>query len=82
MKPSERIAEVKKEILKKHPETHKVSNFDMLALIEYLDEEWETYKPCKHEDFYNEESNDGSIAYNVCQDCGVLFLAEGTSLLR
>lgn len=41
MKPSVRINQIKKNILAKYPRMNDASNFDMLALIDYLDEVYE-----------------------------------------
>lgn len=47
---------------------------DIIILAKKINEIIESYKPCKHESAYQVEGfND--IYYNVCNDCGVLFLA-------
>lgn len=63
MLPSKRIEELRN-----------VSETVMDALIKYLDEEHEKNKLCEHKDAYQVDSL-GDVYYNVCNDCGVLFLA-------
>jgi len=48
---------------------------DPKKLAEFLFEEYEKNKPCQHKSAYQQESSDGEMFYNVCNDCGVLFLA-------
>ncbi len=85
MKPSERIKEIIIGNDMRNPPSDDVSasmytaqraERFMNAMCEYLDLEWEKSKPCTHKESYPEESIDGSIAYNVCCECGVLFMAE------
>lgn len=42
------------------------------AIMSYLYEQWEKNRPCEHKSAYQVDS--GDIFYNVCNDCGVLFL--------
>lgn len=77
LKPSERIKELHLiEEFNKYP-IAKLMGFDdtfKKAVLNYLDEEWEKNRPCKHLDTYQVDGyND--VYYNVCNDCGVLFLA-------
>ncbi len=68
MKPSEKI----KKIIEEKYKTS-IKSRQICAILEYLDEEHEKNKPCEHKNSYQEESP--LHAYNVCNDCGVLFLA-------
>jgi len=74
-KPSERIREeyelIKRKTDSKVEDLHKC----LTAVMRYLDEEWSKNQPCKHEDSYQVDSLVGDVFYNVCNDCGVLFLA-------
>lgn len=67
--PSERIRKI---MIEKYG-TPIVSR-QISSILEFLDEEWEKMKPCKHESSYQVEGI-GDVYYNVCNDCGVLFLA-------
>lgn len=71
-KPSERIYEIQKNNQKEWPNDPRPS---ISAIIQFLDEEYEKNKPCKHKDSYQVDSQIGDVYYNVCNDCGVLFLA-------
>ncbi len=65
MKPSEKI----KQILKT-PDSNGMFTSETGAILDYLD----ANAPCEHKDAYQVESPE--IYYNVCNDCGVLFMAK------
>lgn len=75
MKPSEKI----REIMKQKGEIifgEFMPNPKVEAILQYLDEN----QPCEHKSAYQVESIVGDgIYYNVCNDCGVLFLAHEKS---
>ncbi len=72
MKPSERI----KEIYDSFKNGEHLGVEHAHAIIKYLDEEYEKNKPCEHKDSYRVDSiMQDDVYYNVCNDCGVLFLA-------
>lgn len=81
MKPSERI---KKLIKEKQSEIDQQSNqleayltVVIGGILDYLDEEYEKNKPCEHKSAYQVESMNGDeVYYNVCNDCGILFLSK------
>lgn len=78
MKPSERINQIIREggnevNLDGPGSYYKISKNE--AIIQYLDEEYEKNKPCDHKNSYIVDSIHRDICYNVCEDCGVLFLA-------
>ena len=79
-KPSEKIEKLFQEILAENPERGRriLSGEEMvkikcelLAIKKYLDE-----SHCEHKDAYQVDSQMSDIYYNVCNDCGVLFLAD------
>lgn len=74
MKPSQRIQEIREELQIRFPGS--ASNlWETEAVIMYLDEVYEKNKPCEHKYSYQVEGY-GDIYYNVCDDCGVLFLSK------
>lgn len=82
MKPSEKIkqlveeklAEIRKKFDRYAPHPGMGSYYEM-AIMKYLDEEYEKNQPCTHKNAYQVEGI-GDVYYNVCNDCGVLFLAK------
>lgn len=71
-KPSERIYQIARErgLSKQFPAWN-----DTDIILQYLDEEYEKNKPCEHKDSYTVDST-SDVYYNVCNDCGVLFLGK------
>lgn len=79
MKPSQRIREIHLELEKSYNDPiTKLMGFDDTfhrAVLNFLDEEYERNKPCEHKSAYQVDQND--VYYNVCNDCGILFLSMG-----
>ena len=75
MKPSKRIIEIMAKIFLDEGE-YESSKIFHSAILRYLDEESEKNKPCEHKSSYQVDEQIGEIYYNVCNDCGVLFLAK------
>lgn len=75
MKPSERIYQIWEELCKaKGLELDSLGSmpYHPYAIAKYLDEN----QPCEHRSSYQVDSLVGNVFYNVCNDCGVLFLAK------
>jgi len=70
MKPSKRIEQIAYGL----NNDYGVSEL-LFAIKRYLDEEWEKNKPCQHKSSYTVDST-SDVYYNVCNDCGVLFLGK------
>lgn len=83
MKPSQKIAEHFDRILRERPgavdlihkDKHHQWKVEIAAIKDYLDEEYEKNRPCEHKSSYRVDGL-GEVYYNVCDDCGVLFLAK------
>ena len=72
MKPSDKILKL---VRKKFGDV--ASDYEYICgIMAYLDEEYEKNKPCEHKSAYQVDSSLGDVYYNVCNDCGVLFLAK------
>lgn len=78
MKPSERINRIFADLKNKNRKRKLIEEKELFiqSILNYLDEEYDKNKPCEHKSSYQVEGfND--VYYNVCNDCGVLFLASG-----
>lgn len=70
-KPSDRIIEIRNSM-----NGFLAPEIIAQAIMKYLDEQYEKNKPCKHKSSYQvQDQSAPNIYYNVCNDCGVLFLS-------
>lgn len=73
MKPSERIRVLCDEVKQEWLGNQSLTDHEkiIVAMLNYLDEVF-----CDHKDSYQVDAQIGDIFYNVCNDCGILFLAK------
>lgn len=75
MKPSTRIKEIYDKLFLEKGIWVDI-DLHSQAVVQYLDEQHEKNKPCEHTDSYQVDPQTGDVFYNVCNKCGVLFLAK------
>ncbi len=70
MKPSERIDEIRKNLPKTDGSSMMAVDRYLVAIMQYLDEEWESNRPCEHEP----EGGILSNGCNYCRKCRVMYM--------